>query len=310
MEFELSHLLFIVVFCLAVVMFFRFTRKRRAEYAASISMEQMLDILHTAMLKRSSFSLSFPVQGMQNRTLSGPCVQIDDNTLMIDPNLDYYVPAWTEQPVEVYFALVTEKQTISYTFSTRIKGGADYAKRKGIVLQIPIHLHTKQRRSFVRFTPPVYSLLQVHGWLMTLSVLENAVPEFLPLPDIDIKDTWQLDNISAGGMRFYGPLGMSDNIAEHKEMLFHLVLSNGEDKNGEEKPPLALWIKADIVHLQKDEHRLAISLQFVSWALGEEAPSSLAWFGINQDHGLPPLASWVLLTHLAQSAKTKSENLM
>ncbi len=79
----------------------------------------------------------------------------------------------------------------------------------------------------------------------------------------------------------------------------------GQSGKSEKKPTQSFWLSCRVRALTHDEQEnmWQVSLRFDAWSLHEEGAEKISWFPTDSDQSVPPLAAWIMRSHMEQTKK-------
>lgn len=254
-------------------------------------------ILEEALNSRSRLDIKFVDGDMAGRYMSGPCMGLREDRLLVDTNLQYVMHNWLNQRVHVFFQLSEGKKNRYYDFFSTVTGIHSYEGAYALELEMPHNLNNNQKRTFVRLTPNWPMVKDIQVWTDLTQMGLVSTPKAMPLPSC-VASAVKVDNISGGGIRLLIRRRESKlNLEKEDGVFLHIHLEGPDDKN-----PLGLWLAGKVVFFQRLSDAMdSISLQFRAWAPDVQPEEDLSWFPVDGQGGVPPLASWVMLRHLESS---------
>jgi c-di-GMP-binding flagellar brake protein YcgR len=281
----------------------RSTSRRHARQRARVVRE----LLHNAIVQRSTLEIEFTSEEIQGRVVSGPCSLIEDDMVIVDVGLEHTLQTWIGGLVEVSFKLDYKDTSAYYHFASQVIGMRHGPQAIAVELALPPHILPTQKRSYMRITPLPSHMLGIGLW-----PLDPAQP--LPQDSTGLGtaalsyrpgrvDQCSLVNLSAGGMRMEVPLALLHqlpaNLTLESQLLCLLLLRAPDDDL-----PMPFWFACTVVSLlknQEDASNVTIGLKFRAWALSETGSHEIDWFPAGKTGEVAPLATWVLRHQLAQT---------
>ncbi len=305
--------------CVVLITFFvvKLIRDRNRRYAP---LDRVTDAGQVRAILRDSFEQRrpFEIQVAAENFTRRPTIRCSPDAIGTDTisleltGIQSLSDNWLGRVVSVYFRTKIKGQFIYYTFPSSIKG--IYIPKQGlcvISLEFPQYLDNRQKRSFLRISPPVEYLLGAALWPETSmpepEKLGNLAlwprPKLLILPGT--AEQFTIMDISAGGARLHIPYSA---ISEHglefstvSQVMFMLDLQ--DTQQGKQ---LRLWLLCRIQSVWQEgaSKNIQIGLQFLSWARPRAAAdqtlqgSALEWLRLSSSNEVEPLGNWIMRRHL------------
>ncbi len=267
------------------------------------------DIVDTAMLQRSTFSLESLNGILKGTVISGIPLAIKNGHLQVDVIKSFGSSQWQGMNVQVFFRLMDDqKNSTSYQFTSRILRLEPSNDSLLLTLPLPKLLASGQRRNFLRVNPSQDTLLALGFWLLpgdaplptSYKSLNEAHLSYRPERN---HSSISLENISAGGLRLR--LSEEDLKTQEEVDLGTQVLCLLMLKTDEHMPPLALWLMGTITNIKKQpsqQQEAQVGIHCTHWAQAMNNDVAISWFNTSKDRGVPPLFSWVIRHDLEQQA--------
>ena len=271
-------------------------------------------IMRAAFDQRRPFEVQFQTEAGQKRpTLRCAPEYLGKDSLTLEVSgLKSLSDKWINRPVVVFFRILLAKEFTYYTFSSHVSG--IHMPRQGIChipLPIPDSLENRQKRSFLRISPPREFLLGAAIWqgetLPSPGKMNEITawprPKLLLIPDR--VEQFQVLDISAGGARISIAhsvarlLKLHFNAAEHLMIMLDLF-------DPEQNRRLRFWMEcrvqnAWVEHSSRDLH---IGIQFLSWARPRESADyedtggGIEWLRLSSSNEVEALGNWIMRRHL------------
>ena len=273
------------------------------------SPKQIQQILHNAVRYRSTFELQFPHRGVQRRPIlrSAPEDLTSSALILEAEGIKNIARNWTDRPVNCYFKINVKGQHIYYAFSTRIKRVEIKARgRCSLALHLPERMENRQKRAFLRITPPKEYMLGAALWVgRHMPALEDlphmerwTKPALVVLPGKG-KEQFEISDISAGGARLTIPrkemllAGLELGVAENLVLIVDLL-------NPDDRSRMRFWLHSRVQNFaaQYDTHNIEAGLQFLAWAAPKDDKTELQWFKLNRSLEVDLLGNWIIRRHL------------
>lgn len=273
------------------------------------SPKQIQQILHNAVRYRSTFELQFPHRGVQRRPIltCTPDNLAASGLILEAEGIKNIARNWTDRPVNCYFKVNIKGQHIYYAFSTRIRRVEIKPRgRCAMTLYMPERMENRQKRAFLRITPPKEYMLGAAMWMgRHMPALEDlphmerwTKPALVLLPGKD-KKQFEVSDISAGGARLTIPrqemllAELEIGIAENLVLILDLL-------NPDDRSRIRFWLHARVQNFaaQYDTHNIEAGVQFLAWASPKEDQTELEWFKVNRSLEVDLLGNWIIRRHL------------
>jgi len=320
----------IVTFVLLVVMLFRAIRAHRIRYNpfGSVTDPRIIRaVLRNAFDQRRPFEIQFHT-GTEGCRPTLRCVPEylgrDSFTLEISW-LKTLSNKWLGRPAIVFFRVHIGQEYTYYTLASHLEG--IHAPRQGIchlTLPIPSFLENRQKRSFLRITPPKEFLLGAAIWYEEAMPKDEQLqeittwprPKLLLLPDR--VEQFQLLDISAGGARINIPSTVVRMLNLHFSAAENLILML-DLFDLEQNKRLRFWMQCRVQNawLEHTSHNMHIGVQFLSWArpkdVAENSPkgnaASIEWLRLSSANEVEALGNWIMRRHLEIFRETPFEDI-
>ncbi|MDR1946505.1 MAG: hypothetical protein LBQ51_04990 [Desulfovibrio sp.] len=306
----ISCLLVLIVFIVKTAINFR---TRRYPSGHIEDEKTIRNILSTAFDQRAVFEVQVRTAGGQRRpTLSCAPDHIGPSSVSLELNgLKSLSDKWIGRDLTVYFRFKVNKETIFYTFTSTISGirqqasGACY-----ITLPFPRSLENKQKRAFLRITPPPSYLLGSALWHNESMPMPDRLHDISLWPPpcliylAGIAEQFKVVDLSAGGAR----LGVSSSVMSERRMQFNAIeqiifmidlLDPENDKR------LRFWLHCRIQSVWVDHatRMTNLGLQCLAWARPREQaipgePGSIEWLRSSLSSEVEPLGKWIMRRHI------------
>ena len=307
------------VLCIILILFFiiKLIRDRRRRYAP---LDRVTDKAQVRAILRDAFEQRrpFEIQVTSDNFTRRPTIRCAPDMLGVDTislelsGIQSLSDNWLGRVVSVYFRTKIDGQFVYYTFPSAIKG--IHIPKQGlcvVTLDFPQYMDNRQKRAFLRITPPGEYLLGAALWP------EASMPEPEKLGDLALwprpklmilpgtTEQFSIMDISAGGVRLRIP---SEVIKEH-DLEFAtvsqvmLMLDLQDAQLGKH---LRFWLLCRIqsVWQEGSSKNIQIGLQFLSWARPRIAAeqtaqgSGLEWLRLSAANEVEPLGNWIMRRHL------------
>jgi hypothetical protein len=312
----ISCLTILVVFIIKTVIAYR-TRRRPGGFIDDD--RTVRSVLHTAFDQRATFEVQVKTASGQRRpTLNCIPDRIAPSYISLELNgLKNLSDRWIGRALTVFFRVTVtrngKKEIVFYTFSSAISGIKQQAPGIcRIALPFPHSLENKQKRAFLRISPPPSCLMGSAIWHNESMPMPDRLhdislwpaPSLLYLPCI--AEQFVIVDLSAGGAR----IGLSASIMNERHMQFNaieqliLMVDLLDPENGER---LRLWLHSRIqsVWVDHTSRMTNLGLQCLAWARPrprEQAipgePGSLEWLRVSLASEIEPLGKWIMRRHI------------
>jgi len=270
--------------------------------------EQIYELLTLAMSQRSKMELHFAVEGESRRpALRCAGVKIEKGLLQLEASgLATLSQQWTGRSVDCFFMLHKKSNYIFYAFSTTIadiKVEADYCLIK---VALPERLESRQKRSYLRITPPEEYMLGAAVWRgpeMPEETNRNDLalwpkPSRLWVPGT--REEFSIRDISSGGLKLHLPRHILPEEMDfiHVSTQFIVMLDLWEP---DKATRLRFWLLCRMQSpvLDFETKGMDIGAQFLAWAkAAENGSSALTWLKLASSGEVEPLGNWIMRRHL------------
>lgn len=265
-------------------------------------------ILDRTVTERSRYELQFTsADGKRRATALCTCVHIDDANLTLEcSSVAPPRTSWAGRRVDLLFRLQEGACEVFYGFHTTVSGTS--LNDEGIVLvhvSLPPMLERKQKRAFLRLTPPPHLIRGIDMWELPPGVSDKGEwsPHRLPPPmataSPDGGDALNLINISGGGLR----LQISRDITKKGglrydadlRLLLRLALYDPDEGR-----VLYYWLKCSHRNhfTETETQHTETGLQYREWGVTTAPMASVTWTPARPDGEVEPLTRWTLRRHL------------
>ncbi len=309
----------VAIIAVLIIAYLIFTtiRGRRIRYKPHGSVtdeKQIWEIFHKAFEQRRPFEVQIQADaGRRRPTIRCSPEYMGQHSLTVEINgLHKLSDRWLNRAVMVFFRVRIGKLFTYYTFASRI--GSIHMPRQGvchITLPLPSSLENRQKRAFLRITPPHDLILGAALWsgknmpepeLLT-EITNWPQPTLLFLPN-QIQQVHLLD-ISAGGIR----LSIANPVVRGHNLEFFLteqliimldLFAPEQDKR------LRFWLLCRIQNIWREyaSRDIHIGLQFKAWGrpkevadYGEQA-GGIEWLRLSPSLEVEPMGNWIMRRHL------------
>ncbi|MDR1242109.1 MAG: hypothetical protein LBM00_04900 [Deltaproteobacteria bacterium] len=303
----------ILVFGIITLVRNMFLRKQVFIPAGWITSSRMVrNILNNAIIQRSTFEVQFTDKTQGNHPIVR-CTpdNIDRERIALQVyGISAIAHGWIDREIACYFRINIKDQSVYYTFNSVITVVENKPRGMTVLwINSPERLQNRQKRSFLRLSPPTELILgsaiwhglnlppdsklgDVSGWVKpNLAVLPNRAPQFY------IKD------LSAGGMRLRMPNPVQPDQDEHYDNFSVseniIVLLDLHDPDSDKK--IRFWLKCRIQNVLTDYNKQNIELgtQITAWAVPKEG-GALEWLRLSRENEVAPLGNWIVHRHMEQ----------
>ncbi len=301
----------VIFFLLGLVMFLLYTRRKNIKYIPHgwvTDAKIIRSVLDLAIDQRSTFEMRFLEGHNRNRPLLRCAgIELKGNDLVLEANGVVNVAAeWVGNKVEAFFKVTVEHKFIYYAVSARIKDTQPYgSERVHIRLDSFEKLENRQKRSFLRISPPSELIMGGGFWYRTLpeeDVRNDA--SLWPRPDLVILperlEQFSVQDISAGGTRVKIPSkamqGWERKFAVGEHIFLLLSLLEPDDTKR-----LSFWLQCRVQNITVEyvTQDVTVGLQFLAWATVREGTgTTLEWLKLTSNFEVGQIANWVIKRHL------------
>lgn len=269
---------------------------------------QILYVLNFSLTQRAKFELQFAMADEARRpALRCGIVDIDEEGLTLEASgLTVLSERWQGRRADCFFMLRRQEQYIFYAFTstiTRITREKDICL---IQLALPEKLETRQKRSYLRITPPEEYMLGAAIW-RGLDMPDDAVrsdlalwgrPSRIWLPGT--REDFSIRDLSSGGMRLHLPRHI---LAEEMDSIHisaqFMVMLDLWDPDKARRLRFWLLCRMQSPVLDFETKGMDIGVQFLAWAKPSNAgDSSLLWLKLASSGEVEPLGNWIMRRHL------------
>ena len=270
------------------------------------------DILREAFDQRRPFEVQIQTPyGRRRPTLRCAPEYLGRVSITIEINgLSTLSDRWLGRQVMVFFRVSLGKRFTYYTFSSAIE--AIHSPKEDvchITLPLPDRLENRQKRSFLRISPPHDYILGAAFWCGAdmpkqekfQELDEWPRPTLLQIP----KRTQQFEllDLSAGGAR----LGMVNQIIRSYRLQFSMVeqvILMLDLHDPQQENHMRLWLLCRVQNLWRDHstRNIQMGLQFLAWGKPKaDAPEGfpgIEWLRLSPGSEVECLGNWIMRRHL------------
>lgn len=217
---------------------------------------------------------------------------------------------WLGRKLTVFFRLRINDDFVYYTFNSQI--GGIHTPQEGvchITLPLPAVMENRQKRAFLRLSPPPDLVLGAALWhgdyMPTPETLQDLAgwprPRLLYLQDR--VEQFHIIDISAGGMRISVPQEVQREFRLQFAAVEQLIIML-DLREPEMHKRLRYWIQCRIQNIWRESQTrdILMGLQFQAWArpreIGGETNSTLEWLKLSPAHEVEPIGNWIMRRHL------------
>lgn len=305
----------IVLLLLGVFLKTLIERRMRYKPHGSISDENAIrEILREAFDQRRPFEVQIQtLYGQRRPTLRCAPEYVGQVSMTVEINgLNTLSERWLGRQVMVFFRILLAKKFTYYTFASKIDG--IHSPKEGvchITLPLPSRLENRQKRSFLRISPPDDFILGAALWCgddmpkpESLQELSDwPRPTLLQIPGRT--QQFQMLDLSAGGAR----LGMVNQIIRSYRLRFSAVeqvILMLDLFDPEQDKRLRFWLLCRIQNIWREHatRDIQMGLQFLAWAKPKETlentdqVSGIEWLRLSSSNEVEPLGNWIMRRHL------------
>ena len=266
------------------------------------------DILSVALNQRAKVELQFAMEGEGRRpALHCAAIAVEQNDILLETSgLTSLSPKWQGRNVDCYFMLRKQNSYAFYAFTSPITGIDTRKDHCLIRVALPTKIESRQKRSYLRITPPEEYTLGAAVWRgsdMPEALERNdlslwARPSRMWLPSV--REEFTIHDISSGGLRLHLPRHI---LAEEMDFIhistqFIIMLDLWEPDKAQQ---LRFWILCRMQSpvLDFETKGMNIGAQFLAWAKpAENGGSNLIWLKLASSGEVEPLGNWIMRRHL------------
>lgn len=307
----------VVVFFLLLGVFVKALVERRSQYRphGSISDEkQIRSVLREGFEQRRPFEVQIQTpHGRRRPTLRCAPEYLGQVNMTVEiSGLKTLSDRWIGREIMVFFRVFQAKKFVYYTFSSTIEG--IHSPKQGIchiTLPIPTRLENRQKRSFLRITPPDDFILGAALWCgdgmpKPESLNDIAVwprPKLMQIPGQTYQ--FQMLDLSAGGAR----IGIVNQVIRTYALQFSAVeqvILMLDLHDPEQDRHLRFWFLCRIQNIWREHatRDIQMGLQFLAWAKpkqdgeNDEHPSAIEWLRLSSSNEVEAVGNWIMRRHL------------
>lgn len=289
-------------------------RRRYTKYGSIYDAAVIREIISAAFDQRRPFEVQVQTEAGQRRpTLRCSPQHMGASSFTIEINgLKSLSDRWLGRQVTVFFRVLRGKDFTYYTFPSQIQGiQQPRTDVCSITLPIPEYLENRQKRSFLRITPPQEFFLGGaiwHGLNLPPPEKINDIslwprPGLLCIPEKLAQ--FHVVDLSAGGARLCIP---RDTVKEQnlhfnstEQIILMLDLFDPEQNRR-----LRFWLQCRIqnVWVEHSSRDIHMGVQCLAWARPREKADQagqadgLEWLRLSSSNEVEPLGNWIMRRHL------------
>lgn len=301
---------------------------------------QIQQILTIALKQRSTCELQFTPDPGNNRPVLR-CVPDDvtESAMLLEAHgLRNIASKWQDRQVHCYFKISLRDQSVFYAFTSTVLDVIDKGQDRTIlVLKMPERMENRQKRAFLRISPPEKYLLGAAIWYGNEQQVFHSEPEItqedilfrlnpeleagltdeqlkeraakrearkLPSPNLlylkGRKEQFHVNNISASGARISLPKKVMAETETEFAVSSELVLLL-DLLDPEKKQQLRFWMFCRVQNISIDHATgdVSMGLQFTTWTLqDDQATYRPEWIKTYPGQEVAPLGNWIVKRHL------------
>ncbi|MDR0826362.1 MAG: hypothetical protein LBN33_00570 [Desulfovibrio sp.] len=299
---------------IAFIVKFIFSLRERRYYSGHVLDEKAIrNILNSAFDQRSNFEVQVQTApGHRRPTLRCSPEYLGPSSISLEINgLRSLSNTWLGRDITVFFSVKVNKDTVFYTFASTVDGIRQPSQGIcHIILPMPGSLENKQKRAFLRISPPPEHFLGGALWhnkSMPSPEKFNEIalwplPELLSLSGRLVQ--FQVADISAGGVRISVP----NSVVAERDLQFFTVEQSIlmiDLNDPEQNQRLRFWLHCRVQNVWVDHSArlLNIGMQYMAWARPRKNPSTqesgtIEWLRIAASSEVEPLSNWIMRRHL------------
>ncbi|MDR2800749.1 MAG: hypothetical protein LBB52_05715 [Desulfovibrio sp.] len=306
----ISCIFLLVAFIIKLI----FNLRDRRHYTGHIIDEKTIrNILNSAFDQRSTFEVQVQsAPGHRRPTLRCSPDYLGSGSLSLEINgLKKLSEAWRGRDITVFFRVKLNKEVVFYTFDSVVDDIRQPEQNIcNIVLPLPTALENKQKRAFLRISPPPEHFLGGAIWhSRSMPAPEKfnelslwPLPELLCLPRRLVQ--FKVADISAGGAR----ISIPNSVITERGLQFFtveriiLMIDLNDPENGNR---LRFWLHCRIQNVWADHSArlLNLGMQFTAWARPRGNPlprerDTIEWLRLATSSEVEPLGNWIMRRHL------------
>ncbi|MDR3074321.1 MAG: hypothetical protein LBV01_06335 [Deltaproteobacteria bacterium] len=292
---------------LTLIIYFR-PRKPYVPQDWIMDPEVIRETLNQAIHQRGKFELQFAVEGeMRRPALRCGGLDIKGAGIIFEAaGLATLSTQWQGKQVDCFFMIRKREQYFFYAFSSTIETIKIIRDQCFITVLLPKQLETRQKRSYLRITPPEEYMLGAAVWRGP-DMPENAVKDNLalwPKPSRiwlpGTREEFSIRDISSGGMRLHLPRHI---LAEEMDMIHvssqFIAMLDLWDPDKAQRFRCWLFCRMQSPVLDFETKGMDLGAQFLAWAKpASSGGSSLLWLKLASSGEVEPLGNWIMRRHL------------
>jgi len=264
--------------------------------------------INLAVIQRSKFELQFAMEGEARRpALRCTAVNLNEKDFTLEASgLTTLSTRWEGRPVDCFFMIRNREAYLFYAFTTSITSIKVIKDICLIKLTLPAKLETRQKRSYLRITPPEEYMLGAALWRGPHMPGDEkrgdlalwAKPSRIWLPGT--REDFTIRDISSGGMRLHLPRQV---LAEEMDFINisaqFMVMLDLWDPDKAQRLRFWLLCRMQSPVLDFETKGMDLGAQFLAWAKpAETGGSSLLWLKLASSGEVEPLGNWIMRRHL------------
>lgn len=308
--YELLVALGIVVGLILLIMLLLHFRPRKPY----VPTDWITDKVHIANLlgmgisQRAKLELQFPVKEDTRRpSLRCALIAIEKKSLILDASgITPLSSMWEGRTVDCFFMLRRQESYDFYAFASTVISIKQENENCTVQLALPERIESRQKRSYLRITPPDEYMLGAALWL------GPNLPEVTQRNDLALwprpsrlwipgtTEDFSIRDISSGGLRLFLP---RHTLAEDMEYVHisnqFIVMLDLWEPDKEQRVRFWLLCRMQSPVLDFETRGMDIGAQFLAWGKAVEGGgTSLLWLKLASSGEVEPLGNWVMRRHL------------
>lgn len=306
-------ILFLVT--LQIIKSLRASKVRYSPHGCITDSKKIRSALRSAFDQRRPFEMQIEMEQRERcPTLRCSPEHLASDSLTFEVNgLKSLSSRWLGKAVTVFFRIQAGKEFLYYAFPSHISGiYLPTPDKCQLTLPMPTRIENRQKRSFLRITPPHEFFPGAAIWygahfpkdenLASLAAWPRPALLFSP----ERMEQFSLIDLSAGGARICVPrpviklLQLQFHVSEHLILMLDLL-------DPEQNKRLRYWMECRIQnvwveYVSRDVH---LGVQFLSWARpcdipapGKQPSDDIRWLKLTSSSDVEPVGNWVMRRHL------------
>lgn len=299
-----------IVGAILLIMLVRYLRPKKPYVPQDwvLDADQIRNIITLSLNQRTKFELQFATEGEARRpALRCSGVDIEEDTLVLEASgLVTLSNRWEGKPADCFFMIRQREGYTFYAFTSVITHVHVVNELCLIKIKLPERLEARQKRLYLRITPPEEYMLGAALWrgpdLPDDSVRGDLAlwpkPSRILLPGV--REEFAIRDISSGGLKLHLPRHI---VAEEIDLIHvstqFMVMLDLWDPDKAQRLRFWTLCRMQSPVLDFETKGMDLGAQFLAWARPAEAgSSSLLWLKLASSGEVEPIGNWIMRRHL------------